>query len=185
MRRIVIFFFSLAILVFINCKNEKKPENKIDSSVVEMWADFVSSNPKYADEQIPESWFFHNNEKDANRLAELTLKGKKKASSGLYYWYKQAGAELPEVGTKHIITDFEGKAKVMIEIIKVDTIAFNLISKEYAALDMGIDDQPLKKWREAHWDFFVQTMAESEETPSNNMLVVCEWFKTIWPVKGE
>ena len=106
---------------------------------------------------------------DANRLAELTLNGKKKASSGLYSWYKEAGADLPKTGTQHIITDFYGKAKAIIEIRKVDTIPFNQISKEYAEMDMGISEDPLKKWRKAHWDFFSQAMAESDQKPTEDI----------------
>nr|WP_292963255.1 MULTISPECIES: ASCH domain-containing protein [unclassified Allomuricauda] len=155
----------------------------IDKTVYEMWNSFIESNPEFNKEEMPEAWFFHNNEKDANRLAELTLNGKKKASSGLYFWYEEAGANLPTTGTKHIITDFNGKAKAIIEIIEVDTIPFNKVSKEYAEMDMGTSDNPLKKWRKAHWDFFSQAMEESGQKPTEDILVVCERFETIWPIK--
>lgn len=151
-----------------------------NQSVYEMWNSFIESNPGFKEEDIPESWFFHNNEKHANRLAELTVIGEKKASSGLYLWYEEAGADLPKVGTKHIITDFAGKAKAIIEVRKVDTIPFNQITQEYAQMDMGTKIDPLKKWRNAHWDFFKKVMEEDGKKPTEDMLIVCEVFQTIW-----
>lgn len=157
----------------------------VDKTVYEMWNSFIESNPEFSDEIMPESWYFHNNKEDANRLAQLTINGTKKASSGLYFWYEEAGANLPKIGTKHIVTDFDGKAKAIIEIKKVDTIPFNQISQEYAELDMGTKIQPLEKWRKAHWEFFSATMEESGINPTNEMLVVCERFETIWTQQKE
>ena len=90
MRYISIFLF----LILVGCKNETKNKSEIrtenqpkmttetkdgiDKSVSVMWNDFTESNPEFKNNEIPESDFFHNNEKDANRLAELTLTGKRK-----------------------------------------------------------------------------------------------------------
>ena len=137
MRYIIIVLF----LTLISCKNEAKSEIKSEpkteletengtyKSVSEMWNNFTKSNPEFKNEEIPQSDFFHNNKEDANRLAELTVNGKKKASSGLYSLYKQYNVDLPKVGNKQIITDFDGKAKAIILTKSVDTIPFNEISK--------------------------------------------------------
>ncbi len=108
--------------------------------------------------------------------------GKKRAGSNLYFWYEQANADLPKIGTKSIVTDFDGKAQAIIEIIKVDTIPFNKISEDYAELDMGTDVEPLEKWKKAHWDFFTDALQQSgEKPPTEEMLIVCERFQKIWP----
>ncbi|MGY8911411.1 MAG: ASCH domain-containing protein, partial [Flavobacteriales bacterium] len=165
MRHLTIILF----LILISCKTDKKTEinaqvetekelvteNGIDKTVYEMWNNFTDSNPEFKKDELPDSDFFHDNEKDANRLAELIINGKKKASSGLYIWYKEANADLPKIGTKLIVTDFNGKARAIIETKKVDTIPFNQISKDYAELDMGTNIEPLEKWKKAHWEFFV------------------------------
>ncbi|WP_027127243.1 ASCH domain-containing protein [Gelidibacter mesophilus] len=187
------------LLIFMSCKNETKKEteskveteskteiqtgNETGKSVKEMWSEFTKSNPEFKNEEIPESDFFHNNREDANRLAELTVNGKKKASSGLYSLYKQYSVDLPKVGNKQIVTDFDGNAKAIIVTKSVDTIPFNEISKEYAELDMGTDVDPLKKWKKAHWDFFENFMKESGGKPTEDMLIVCERFETIWTEK--
>ncbi len=170
-------------LFLFSCKSETKTENGIDKTVYELWNSYTQSNPEFKNQEIQESWYFHTNKADANRLAELILNGKKKASSGLYSWYEEANADLPKIGTKNIITDFDGKAQAIIETIGVDTIPFNQISKEYAEMDMGTKIEPLKKWKKAHWDFFETAMEESGKKPSEEMLIVCERFETIWPDK--
>ena len=179
MRYITIILFS----ILISCKSEIKTKNEIDKSVYEMWNDYTKSNPEFKKGELPDSWSFHNNKADANRLAKLVLSGQKKAGSGLYTWYKEANLDLPKIGTKHIITDFDGKALAIIEIKKVDTIPFNQISKDYAELDMGTKIDPLKKWKKAHWNFFSKVLQENGETPTEEMLIVCERFKIIWTEK--
>ena len=193
MKQILIILF----LTLVGCKNETKNKSEIetenlfeirsesddgiDKTVHEMWNDFTKSNPEFKNDEIPEADFFHNNEADANRLAQLTLTGKKRASSGLYSLYEQYNADLPRVGAKQIVTDFNGKAKAIVENISVDTIPFNRISKEYAQMDMGTDVDPLKKWQKAHWDFFESFLKERGEKPTEEMMIVAVKFKKIWP----
>ena len=148
-----------------------------------MWDDFTKANSEFKNEPIPEADFFHNNREDANRLAKLTLNGKKKATSGLYSLYKQYNVDLPSIGTKQIVTDFDGNAIAIIETKKVDTIPFNKITKAYAELDMGTDVDPLKKWKKAHWEFFENFLKDSGAKPSEEMLIVCQRFEKIWPKK--
>ena len=173
-------FTIILLLGLISCKTDTKTAEKIDQTVYDIWNDYTKSNPEFKNDDMPESWYFHNNKEDANRLAKLIINKKKKAGSGLYAWYKDANADLPKTGTKHIITNFDGKAKAIIEIKSVDTIPFNQISKAYAEIDMGTTIEPLKKWKKAHWDFFTSTMQDSGEKPTEDMLVVCEIFEVIW-----
>ena len=51
-------------------------------------------------------------------------------------------------------------------------------------MDMGTKIDALKKWKKAHWGFFASTMKESGEKPTEDMLIVCEWFETIWTLKN-
>jgi uncharacterized protein YhfF len=114
-------------------------------------------------------------------LAALVVQGKKIASSGLYAWYQEAGADLPAVGAKSIITNFDGTAQAIIEIIQVDTVPFNQISGAYAAMDIGTEIDALAQWKEAHRAFFQNALEESGQKFTEDMLVVCEMFKTVWP----
>lgn len=169
----------LVFFIFIGCKS--KTEVGIDPSVYDLWNSFIESNPESKKDELPETSYFHNNKEDANRLAQLILNGKKKAGSNLYFFYEQANADLPEIGTKNIVTDFDGKAIAIIETTQVDIVPFNKISEEYAVMDMGTTKEPLEKWKKAHWAFFAPAMEENGGKPTEEMLIVCEHFKTIWP----
>ncbi len=173
----------ILVILLIGCKSETKAENKIDPSVSELWDSYTVSNPEFKKEKLPEAFYFHNNREDANRLAKLILNGKKQAGSNLYLFYEQANADLPKIGTKNIVTDFDGKAVAIIETEQVDTIPFHQVSEVYAAMDMGTSIEPLEKWKKAHWAFFAPAIAENGGQPSENMLIVCEQFRTIWPKK--
>lgn len=177
----------ILILILYSCKSTPKTEvasdSEIDPTVFSMWEDFTQANPIFKREEMPESWFFHDNQKDADRLAKLVRERKKQAGSGLYVWYEEAGADVPTVGTKHIITNFDGKARAIIEIVQVDTVPFNQISSAYAAMDMATDVDPLATWKTAHEAFFKSTLEESGQEFNEDMLVVCETFTTIWPLK--
>ncbi|MGB5419759.1 ASCH domain-containing protein [Algibacter sp.] len=178
---LIVFLFLITKLAF--GQGDENSLNGIDKTVYDMWNCFTASNPEYKTNELPDSDFFHNNEADANRLAKLIINGEKKASSGLYAWYKAANADLPKTGKLLIVTDFHGKAQAIIKTKKVDTIPFNKISSAYAALDMGTNIEPLEKWKKAHWVFFASAMEQNGEQPTKNMLIVCENFETIWTSK--
>ncbi|PIB37847.1 hypothetical protein BFP75_19535 [Maribacter sp. 4G9] len=168
-----------------SCKPDPKTQiaapQKIDPTVYAMWEDYGQAHPEAKSNEMPESWFFHDNQKDADRLVALVINGKKRASSGLYAWYQEAGADLPAVGAKSIITNFDGTAQAIIEIIQVDTVPFNQISAAYAAMDTGTEVDALAQWKKAHRAFFQNTLEESGQKLTEDMLVVCEMFKTVWP----
>ncbi len=173
------------LLLLASCKSEPKTEipteTEIDPTVYTIWKSYGQAHPEVKSNEMPASWFFHDNQKDADRLAALVVNGKKKASSGLYKWYEDAGAALPKVGTKHIITNFDGTAQAIIETVQVDTVPFNQISAAYAAMDIGTEVDALAKWKEAHRAFFQNALEESGQKFTEDMLVVCEVFKTLWP----
>lgn len=175
----------LLFLIFISCKSETKTENGIDPSVFKLWESYTASNSEFKTDELPDASYFHNNKEDADRLAKLILEGKKQAGSNLYFFYEQANADLPKIGTKNIVTTFDGKAIAIIVTTQVDTISFNKISKEYAALDMGTTIEPLEKWKKAHWAFFAPAIEEHGGKPTEEMLIVCERFETIWPKNKE
>lgn len=168
----------ILILILASCKDVKT-----DKTANEMWNNFTKANSEFLTDEMPEADYFHTNKEDANRLGELILNRQKQAGSSLYALYEKYNADLPKIGRKQIVTDFDGNALAIIETIKVDTIPFNQISAAYAKLDMGTNSEPLKKWKKAHWDFFEGFMAESGDKPTEDMLIVCEWFETIWPEK--
>ena len=188
---------TLLFLISISCKNEApspkitaslqelQTQQHIDSSVSAMWRNFKQAHPEYANEPLPNADFFHDNKEDADRLAALTVLGKKQASSSLYFLYEKYGVDLPQAGNLQIITDFEGKAQAIIRSKTVGTVAYNAIPKAYAILDMGTALHPLEQWKKAHQAFFESYTKESGVKTIDNMLIVCETFETIWTVNSK
>lgn len=126
--------------------------------------------------------YFCADEYNANICAELILRGKKRASCSMDYWYSHMGESRPQVGHLHVVTDWQGLAVCIIEITAVNQCKYNAVSAEFAS-DEGEGDQSLRWWREAHWDFFTQECNELGIEPTQDMLLVLETFKVVYPYK--
>ena len=153
--------------------------NKIDISIYNLWNNFIKNSADYKNREIPESWYFCDNEKDANECAELVVQGIKQATSTSVWWFEKNNHKLPKVGDLYIITNWKGKARAIIETTKVEKIPFNKITAEYAKIE-GEGDKSLKYWKETHWKYYTREMKSSGEKPYEDMIIVCEQFKTIW-----
>lgn len=45
---------------------------------------------------------------------------------------------------------------------------------------METENEPLDKWKKAHWAFFENFLEESLEQTTEEMSIVCARFETIW-----
>ncbi len=139
----------------------------------------MQANPSESAAPVPESWYFCDNEKDAKECAELVCQSVKKATSTSLWWFELHNEPLPKVGNIYIVTDWYGIAKAIIRTTKVEQIPFNQITEEYAAIE-GEGDKSLAYWKKVHWDYYTREMEVEEEKPSEDMIIVCEQFETIW-----
>ena len=73
---------------------------KEHKTVKEMWKKYLSTIGENINDtgKTYESWYFCNNEKDANELSTLVKKGIKKATASLHYLYEIENEPIPEVG---------------------------------------------------------------------------------------
>lgn len=150
-------------------------------SVVELWEAFIRQNPEYKDKELGEWFNFCDNEKEAKVCAQLTKDGIKQASSTSLWWFEKNHADLPEVGNIYVVTDWYKIAKAIVEVVKVEQVPFNKITEEYADIE-GEGDKSLKYWKDTHWAYYTREMEEFDEKPTEDMLIVCEQFKTIFTV---
>jgi len=150
-------------------------------SVVELWEAFMEQNPDYKDKQLDEWFNFCDNEKDAKECAQLTLDGIKQATSTSLWWFEKFHADLPEVGNIYVVTDWYKIAKAIVEVVKVDQVPFNEITEEYAAIE-GEGDKSLEYWKKVHWEYYSREMEEFGEKPTEDMIIVCEQFRTIFTI---
>lgn len=126
-----------------------------------------------------ESWYFCNNEKDANELAGLVKKGIKEATASLHCLYEIENELIPEVGDYVVITNWKGIAQSIIQITNINIIPFKDVMEEFAAKE-GEGDKTLSFWRKVHRKFFTLGLKEYSKKFSEDMLVVCEEFEVVY-----
>ena len=155
---------------------------QFDPSVYTMWDSFVEKNPEYSPKSFVSAWHFCDKEKDANECAELVALGIKKATTASQWWFDKGFEKYPEIGELNVVTDWAGKAKAIIETTKIERVPYNQVSEEYAAIE-GEGDKSLGYWKKVHWDYYTREMKEYGEAPTEDMILICEQFHTLWPAK--
>lgn len=154
---------------------------KRHKTVKEMWKKHLSTIGENINNsgKTYESWYFCNNEKDANELAGLVKKGIKKATASLHCLYEIENELIPEVGDYAVITNWKGVAQSIIQITSINTIPFKEVTEELAAKE-GEGDKTLSFWRKVHRKVFTLELKEYSKKFSEDMLVVCEEFAVVY-----
>lgn len=150
-------------------------------SIKEMWHKYLESineNPETTAKSY-KSWFFDNNQQDADLLAELVLKGKKCATASALSTFEYESIPIPEVGDLNIITNWQGIAQCIIESTNIEITSFDMVSEEFAQIE-GEGDSSLEYWRKAHKKYFTEELSKMGKEFSENMFVVCEQFKIVY-----
>ncbi len=129
-----------------------------------------------------EAWAFGGTTPEMpNILANLVLKDIKRATSSAHVVYKIENIDLPKVGAYNIILDSSNEAICIIETTKVYVVPFNQVSNNHAYLE-GEGDKSLHYWKTCHKEFFTSEMKSFGLKFSEQMLVVCEEFKRVYPI---
>ncbi len=116
----------------------------------------------------------------ADELAELVLKGKKRATSSAFVLYELDGEEPPKEGDYSVILDSRDQAVCIIRDVKVYVKRYCDISPEYAAMEAE-GDRSLDYWRQVHEAFFKGDMSSYGLEFTEDMEVLCEEFELIYP----
>lgn len=124
--------------------------------------------------------YFCADEINANLCADLVRRGEKRASCSLDYWYSHQGEPIPKVGHLQVVTNWDGEPICIIEITSVTECQFKDVTAEFAAAE-GEGDKSLAWWREAHWAFFSLECHELGIEPTEDMLLILEHFKVVYP----
>lgn len=115
-----------------------------------------------------------------DKLAQLTLQGTKTATVSSYPVYKAENEPVPAVGDYSIILDSQNQAVCIIQTTQIDIVPFYQVDEEQAYLE-GEGDRTLTYWREVHRTFFESEMQSIHQEFTEDMLVVCERFKIVYP----
>ncbi|MGL5692993.1 MAG: ASCH domain-containing protein [Peptostreptococcaceae bacterium] len=144
----------------------------------QMWSEFIEKFPEYKDEEYT-SWHFCNDEKNANELAELVLKGEKTATASALFIYRFEKEDLPKRNELSIILNWNKEAQCIIKTTNVYLRSFDKVSVEHAYKE-GEDDKSLENWRKEHKKYFTQELKLYGIEFSEDMGIVCEEFEVIW-----
>ena len=151
--------------------------NNVHSSVDKLATDYFNSVNKPKSNLV--SFYFCDNQKDADECADLVLQDIKRATASSLWWYELNNEELPNPGDQYIVTNWDGIAQCVIEVEKIEITAFNQITPEFAATE-GEGDKSLAYWKKVHWDYYHRELAGTKYSPTEDMKIVCEYFKVIY-----
>lgn len=140
----------------------------------------LSDQKDYASRRVSAD-FFCADEENANLCAQLVRDGEKQATCGLAYWYDSGEEVQPQVGDLLIVLDWQQKPVAIVELTKIERKAFGAIDADFAALE-GEGDKSYSWWRKAHWDFFSRELSGLGQTMSDDVEIVTEQFKLVWPL---
>lgn len=151
----------------------------VPQHLAEFWNAFADSVGGVDAARFYEVCVFGDSEALANELAELVLRGIKRATAGSVWSYEDDGKRIPVPGDLSIVTNWAGSPLCIIETESVDVVPFSEVSPEFAATE-GEGDGSLSFWREAHRQYFTRECARAGREFSEHMLVACERFKVAY-----
>ncbi len=149
-------------------------------STEKMWMEYLKINP---DATSYDAWAFGGlTPEDTDLLAKLVLEGTKTATCSAYDFYLNENAPLPLIGKFNIILNSLNEPVCITKTFKVSVEKFKDVSEEHARKE-GEGDISLEYWRTVHEQFFKNELKEIHKEFSDEILVVCEEFECVYPVK--
>lgn len=145
----------------------------------EYWEQFRDAWPNELPDRFTH-YYFCDNEKDADELAVLVVKGVKRATASCAWVFEANNERLPCVGDLNIITDFHLQPKCVVKTIKVSVRAFRDVPDEFAQRE-GEGDGSLSYWRACHQAFFSRECESIGKAFADDMPVVLEEFEVVYP----
>jgi uncharacterized protein YhfF len=146
------------------------------------WALYVAELGNDPSERFFESFHFDDNEPSANELAELVLRGRKRATAALLWAHEAENKPLPAPGSLSVVTRWSGAPVCVIETTAVEVVAFERVGADFAAAE-GEGDGSLAFWQRVHLAFFGRECSRLGRVFSPSAPVVCERFRVVFPAK--
>jgi uncharacterized protein YhfF len=116
----------------------------------------------------------------ADQLGALVLTGVKTATCSALWEWQAAGDPLPPVGLLTVVLSGTGRPLGITETLEVRIVPFDQVDETFAR-EEGEGDRSLAYWRRAHWSYFGRTLPRIGREPSEDMLLVCERFRLVYP----
>lgn len=143
------------------------------------WSAFAQAVGGAQEGDFYEAFHFCDTEALANELADLVLRGVKRATAGAVWTFEKDGLLLPRPGQLSIVTNWKGEPLCVIRTESVQVLPFNEVTAAFAAAE-GEGDGSLAYWQEAHREFFTRECAQAGREFSEQMLIACEHFSVVY-----
>lgn len=149
----------------------------MNSSVIRLWDQYRAIN-RDAPADVPISFHFCDNQKDADLCAALVVSGQKCASAPSVAELELAGDSIPQAGDHAIVTDWAGNAVAVIRTVSVEITRFGEVDEDFARAE-GEGDLTLEWWRTAHQAYYESVLAGSRHIVNADLEIVCERFELV------
>ncbi|MFT5737874.1 MAG: hypothetical protein ACJAU2_001657 [Maribacter sp.] len=150
-----------------------------NASARNMWGDYLDKHLEHAFHEAPKTAGFGDNEKDANELAALVMRGIKKATSYSLLGLQYRKEPLPKIGNFLVVTNWAKEAQCIVRTTAVQLIPYFNINESNAILEGG-GDNSLAYWKKTHWDYYTRELEAFERVPRDSMIVVFEEFERVF-----
>jgi uncharacterized protein YhfF/GrpB-like predicted nucleotidyltransferase (UPF0157 family) len=152
---------------------------RVPAPLSAFWNRFVAATGGADESRFYESFYFSDSEAVADELADLVVRGTKRATAASLWSHDDEAKPLPRPGDLRIVTDWAGEPRCIIETKSVEIVPFCDVSAEFAATE-GEGDGSLAFWRDAHREYFTRECARAGREFGDDMLVVCERFEVVY-----
>ena len=148
--------------------------------ISEFWERYSAVAGGVERSRLYEHFYFGDNERLANDLADLVLAGTKRATANLTWSFEAASQRVRVPGDLRVVTYWDGSPVCVIETTAVETVAFEDVTPEFAAIE-GEGDGTIHYWKWGHTNYFSRECIRLNRSFGGSMLVVCEQFKVVFP----
>lgn len=159
----------------------RREDERRGPAVREYWAAFRAGNG--VQDQHYDAFAFGDSPEMADELADLVLRGPKRATAGLLLDFEHDREPLPRVGGYAVILDGRGQPVAMLRTTQVEVKPLREVDATFA-WDEGEGDRSLQWWLEAHRRFFRRRCAALGAAFSDDLPTVFERFDLVWPVEA-
>ncbi|MET3682758.1 uncharacterized protein YhfF [Alkalibacillus flavidus] len=144
------------------------------------WKQFVTEHPELANEDTPYSdEYFGDDKKTARQFLDLVKSGDKTATCALYRMFEYYEESVPDEGSFHVITTFDGQPEAIIQVTDIDIIPFRAVPEDIAEQESG-NTKDFDDWYNEYEAIFTRAMESIGETFEDDLPVVCQQFKLVY-----
>ena len=152
-----------------------------EETIKAYWQKFLATlptdSPYHEKEHISLAW--GDSPEMADELGGLIVQGIKTATSSAVWFWEVEGGKIPEPGFLIIALDGRGEPLCIVETTDVIIRNYNDVDDDFAQAEGG-GDLSLAYWRKRHKDFFSRTLPKIGKEFSEEMPLVCLYFKGIY-----